>query len=143
MLKVKTKILIHKPLEEVVNFSAAPDNAPLWYQNIDSAEWTVGQSLEVGNQISFHAKFLGRNLAYTYEIKEFIPMGKLVMETADGPFPMMTIYEWEKNGPDSTKMSLINQGTPSGFSILAKPFMGLMMKRANDKDLQLLKKIME
>jgi len=143
VLVVKTNILIHKPLEEVVNFSAAPDNAPLWYKNIDSSQWTVGQSLEVGNQIAFHAKFLGRDLAYTYEIKEFIPMKKLVMETANGPFPMMTIYEWEKDGPESTKMSLVNQGIPTGFSILAKPFMGLMMKRANEKDLLLLKKILE
>lgn len=143
MLVVNTNIVIHRPLEEVVNFSAAPDNAPLWYQNIDSAEWKIGRLLEVGNQIAFHAKFLGRNLAYTYEIKEFNPMKRLVMETANGPFPMKTIYEWEKDGPETTKMSLINQGTPIGFSILAKPFMGFMMKRANNKDLQLLKKILE
>jgi hypothetical protein len=70
-------------------------------------------------------------------------MKKLVMEIANGPFPMMTIYEWEKDGAESTKMSLINQGIPTGFSVLAKPFIGLMMKRANTKDLQLLKKILE
>jgi catechol 2,3-dioxygenase-like lactoylglutathione lyase family enzyme len=34
-------------------------------------------------------------MAYTYEIVEFVPGERLVMRTADGPFPMETTYTWQ------------------------------------------------
>lgn len=67
---------------------------------------------------------------------------KLVMRTAEGPFPMETTYEWEP-AAGGTRMTLRNRGTPSGFSRLAAPFMAKAMRGANEKDLASLKQLLE
>jgi len=85
---------------------------------------------------------LGRRLAYTYEVVEFVPDRRLAMRTPGAPFPMETTYTWEnKNG--ATRMTLRNRGVPSGFSAWFAPLTSLMIGRANRKDLALLKRRLE
>jgi hypothetical protein len=143
MVNVLTEITIDKPLEIVSEYAANPENAPEWYENIKSAVWLTPPPLSVGSKIAFIAQFLGRELAYTYEIKEYHPIQKLVMQTDEGPFPMETTYTWDAVAPGTTRMTLRNSGKPSGFSKLFAPFMATMMKKANIKDLKKIKQILE
>ncbi|MED2974605.1 SRPBCC family protein [Fictibacillus sp. B-59209] len=143
MVDVFTEININRPVSQVSEYAADPDHAPEWYVNIHSAEWITPKPLKVGSQIAFKANFLGRELAYVYEIIEFIPGSKLVMKTANGPFPMETIYTWHAIDQDHTRMTLRNKGIPSGFSRMFSPFMSSMMKRANMKDLKKIKDMLE
>jgi hypothetical protein len=89
------------------------------------------------------ARFLGRRLAYTHEIVEYLPGEHVVMRTAQGPFPMETTYTWRSEGPERTRMTLRNRGEPGGFSRLAGPFIALAMRRANRNDLAALKARLE
>lgn len=144
MLEVLTQITIHQPIDEVARYAADPDNAPEWYENIKSVEWKTPKPLLVGSQIIFKAHFLGKQLTYTYKIIQFVPSQILVMRTAEGPFPMETTYTWETAGNSlQTRMTLRNRGNPSGFSRWISPFMKSAIKRANKKDLQYLKQILE
>lgn len=143
MVDVITKIIIAVQREKVSAYTADPDNAPQWYKNIKSVEWQTPRPLDVGSRIAFKAKFLGKELAYTYEVTEFIPGKILMMRTSEGPFPMETTYRWEAINDQSCSMSLRNTGKPSGFSKLLAPFMEMAMRRANNKDLKLLKSILE
>ncbi len=140
---VLTDILIDRPCRDVSAFAGLPDNAPEWYVNIKSVEWQTAPPLAVGSRVAFVAHFLGRRLAYTYEIVELVPESRLVMRTAEGPFPMETTYTWEPTGASSTRMTLRNRGEPAGFSRLAAPFMAAAMRRANRKDLDRLKAVLE
>jgi hypothetical protein len=140
---VQSAIVIKRPLADVARYAADPDNAPLWYVNIKSVEWVTPPPAQVGSQIAFVAHFLGRRLAYTYEIIEFIPGVRLVMRTSEGPFPMETTYTWESNADGTTRMTLRNRGTPAGFSIWVAPLMAIGVRRANRKDLVLLKERLE
>src|SRR5262249_21544561 len=97
----------------------------------------------VGSRVAFVAHFLGRRLAYTYEIVELVPGSKLVMRTAEGPFPMETSYTWESQGDSKTRMTLRNRGEPKGFSKMVGPLMAASMRRANRKDLAPLKALLE
>jgi uncharacterized membrane protein len=134
---VRTEIEIARPREEVAAYAADPANAPQWYENIESAD------RESDSRIAFVARFLGRRLAYTYEIRELLPGERLVMSTSQGPFPMETTYEWTDAPGGGTRMTLRNRGRPSGFAAIAAPVLAAAMRRANRKDLERLKEILE
>jgi len=140
---VVTDIIIDRPRAEVAGYAGDPSNAPSWYVNIKSVEWETPPPLAVGSKMAFVAQFLGRRLAYTYEVAELVVGRRLVMRTAQGPFPMETTYTWQEVSPTSTRMTLRNRGEPSGFSKLAAPLMASAMRRANRKDLAHLKAVLE
>jgi uncharacterized membrane protein len=140
---VQTETIIRRPRAEVAAYAADPGNAPSWYVNIRSVEWLSGPPLRCGARVAFVARFLGRRLAYTYDIVEFIPGERLRMRTSQGPFPMETSYAWESAGDDATRMILRNRGEPHGFSKLVTPFMAFAMRRANRADLARLKALLE
>jgi hypothetical protein len=139
---VVTEIEIERPRSEVATYAIDPENAPAWYENIESVEWRTPPPLAVGSQIAFVAHFLGRRLAYTYEVAELVQDERLVMRTADGPFPMETTYSFEETPSGGTRMTLRNRGEPAGFSRVAGPLMAAAMRRANRKDLERLEAIL-
>lgn len=139
---VRTQIEIAAPREAVAAFAGDPDNATRWYQNIRSVEWETEPPLQLGSRVAFVASFLGRRLAYTYEVVELAPTERLVMRTAQGPFPMTTTYEWE-DAAGGTRMTLRNAGEPAGFARIGAPMLARAMRRANEQDLRRLKELLE
>jgi hypothetical protein len=142
-MDVLTSCVIARAPAVVSAFASDPDHAPQWYRNIRSVEWKSARPLQAGSRLAFVAHFLGRRLAYTYEVMELDPGRRLVMRTAEGPFPMETTYTWEPAPGGGTRMTLRNRGTPSGFSRWVGPFMAIAVRRANRQDLALLKTILE
>lgn len=140
---VLTETVIARPLAEVAEYAADPTNAPHWYANIDSVEWQTEPRVETGAKVAFVARFLGRRLAYTYELVEVRPGQRLVMQTAEGPFPMETTYTWSAVDASTTRMSLRNRGEPAGFFRLSAPLIAAAMGRANRKDLAALRTMLE
>ncbi len=143
MVDVRTEIEIDRPRSEVSAFASDPDNATEWYENIKAVEWKTPKPLAVGSRVAFVAAFLGRRLAYTYEVRELVPGELFVMSTAEGPFPMETTYTWEDSGDRATRMTLRNRGAPSGFAKVAAPVMARAMRRAMTADLQRLSAILQ
>ena len=140
---VSTSTVVDRPRAEVAAFAGEPENATRWYANIASVERLTPPPLAVGSRFAFVARFLGRTLSYTYEVREHVPGERFVMSTAQGPFPMETTYEWEDAPGGGTLMRLRNRGEPSGFSRLVAPLMAPAVRRANRKDLRLLKQVLE
>ena len=140
---VETEIEIDRPRAVVAAYAADPDNATEWYENIQSVEWQTPKPLAVGSRVAFLARFLGRRLAYTYEVIDLVPGERLVMRTADGPFPMETSYAWADAAGGGTRMTLRNRGEPPGFAKVTGSVMTAAMRRANRKDLRRLKDILE
>ena len=127
----------------VAGYVSNPDNATEWYVNIKSVDWETPRTAVVGSRVAFVANFLGRRIAYTYEVRDIVPGELFVMSTADGPFPMQTTYAWQDAPGGGTIMTLRNEGEPAGFGKVAAPVMATAMRRANQKDLARLKGILE
>ena len=140
---IVTEIEIARPRAEVAAYAADPGNAPVWYKNIESVEWRTEPPARQGSRVAFVARFLGRRLAYTYEIAELVPGERLVMRTAEGPFPMETTYTWVDAPGGGTRMTLRNRGEPAGFARIGTPMMTRAMRKANRKDLGQLRRLLE
>ena len=140
---ILTEIEIRRPREEVAAFASDPTNATAWYKNIASVDWLTPPPARVGSRMRFVARFLGRTLDYTYEVREVDPGRRFVMSTAEGPFPMETTYAWDDAGVAATRMTLRNRGEPAGFAKVSAPLMARAMRRANDADLKRLKELLE
>jgi uncharacterized membrane protein len=140
---VLTEIVIDRPCGQVAAYAGDPSHAPDWYANIQSVTWRTPAPVGLGSQMDFVASFLGRRLAYTYEVVELVAGQRLVMRTAQGPFPMETTYSWQPVDEGRTRMTLRNRGEPAGFGKLAAPVLAAAMRRANRKDLANLKRILE
>src|ERR1700682_2129527 len=140
---VLTETVINRPPAQVADYAGDPSNAPEWYVNIKSVEWKTEPPIRIGSKLAFVAQFLGRRLAYTYEVVDLVPGRRLVMKTAQGPFPMETTYTWEPVGGGQTRMTLRNRGEPAGFSKIAAPLMAAAMGPATQKELRLLKTLLE
>ena len=140
---VLTEIVIARAVAIVASYAADPSNAPAWYANIASVEWETSPPVRAGSRIAFTARFLGRQLAYTYEVTDLVPAERLVMRTAQGAFPMETTYTWQAMTDQSTRMTLRNRGEPAGFADLTTPLMAIAIRRANRKDLRKLRTILE
>ncbi|RDH76063.1 ATPase [Mycolicibacterium moriokaense] len=122
---------------------ADSDNATAWYTNITTVRWETPKPAVPGSRFAFTARFLGRQLNYTYEVTDLVPGQRFAMRTAQGPFPMETLYSWADAPGGTTLMTLCNRGDPSGFSRLVRPFLASAIKRVNRKDLERLKSILE
>ena len=142
-IDVETEITIARPRTEVAAYTCDPDNATSWYANIESAERQTPGPVAVGSRFEFVARFLGRRLAYVYEVKELVPNERLVMATTEGPLTMETTYTWSDAEDGATSMKLRNRGGPSGIAGLFAPVMALAARRANRKDLARLKRVLE
>src|SRR6478752_416834 len=140
---VETSIEIDVARDEVAAFASDPENAPRWYVNISSVVLQTPPPVTVGSRMAFVAHFLGRRITYTYEVRELVDSERFVMSTAEGLFPMKTTYTWADTPGGGTRMTLRNQGEPSGFGQLTALVMTGAMRRANRKDLEALKALLE
>jgi uncharacterized protein YndB with AHSA1/START domain len=140
---VSVETEIARPRDQVAAYAADPSNTTAWYRNIESVRWETPPPVVVGSRVAFVARFLGRRIEYTYEVRELAPGRRLVMSTDQGPFPMETTYSWEDAGPGVTRMVLRNRGEPAGLARVSAPLMVLAMRRATQADLRRLKKILE
>jgi hypothetical protein len=140
---VVTEVDIARPRAEVAAYASDPDRATSWYDNIVAVEWETPRPLAVGSRVAFAARFLGRRLAYTYEVRELVPAERFVMRSDAGPFPMETTYTWSDTPSGGTRMALRNRGAPAGLARLAAPLVARAVARANRKDLDRLRSVLE
>ena len=141
-IDVAAEITIDRPRAEVATFVTDPANDRTWIKAFTSVEPLTDPPTAVGSRVKRVAGFLGRRINYVMEVVEFEAESKLVMKTAEGPFPMTVHYEFE-DAQSSTLVRVRNQGGSGGVASIFSPLMGWMVNRQVKKDLALLKSVLE
>ena len=139
---VDTEIVIDRPRDEVAAYAGDLTNAPEWYTNLRGLEWKTEPPVGVGSQVEFIAMFLGRELQFVFEIREWVPGERLVMASAEGPFPLETTFAWEDHTAGGTRMRLRNRGDVAETGLDA-PVVSRQMEKAMGNDLKRIKRILE
>lgn len=143
MIDVKTEIIIHCRKIRIWEYVSDPDKAPEWYANIHSISWGTPKPAQLGTRVAFVARFMGRTLAYIYQVTEWVPLEHLTMTSVSGPFPMQTKCSLRSLGEETTRVTLQNTGKPKGKFRLLSRLVSWMIKRANRRDLNQLKQLLE
>jgi hypothetical protein len=80
--------------------------------------------------MDFVARFLGRRLAYTYEMVDLMPGQRLVMRTAEGSVPHGDDLHLGARRRRPHPYDAAHRGEPAGFGKVAAPVMAAAMRRA-------------
>ena len=140
-IDITADVIIHRPRAEVAAYAMDPANDPLWISGIVEARQVTDGPFGVGTRVARVARFLGRRMAYTPEVREYAPGERLSMAT-DKPFDMTITYAFEDAGT-GTQATIRVQGQGTGFYGVVAPLLAPMVKRNVAKDLRALKRIME
>jgi uncharacterized membrane protein len=139
---VHTEVKIARPRHDVAVYACDPDNAPAWYENVESVRWLSERPLAVGSRVEFTASFLGRRRTHAYEVLELLEGERFVMRSSQGPLPIETTYTFHDAPDGATVMALRNRSEPAGFARLTSAVIARAIARANNRDLRRLRRLL-
>jgi len=142
MISINLNALILRPVWEVFDFIADPENNPQWqYGSLGSVQLSSGD-MQVGTLFSSIGHFMGRRIQSNFEVTEFETNKSYGFETISGPIQLQTSYKFEivDRGTNVIVFSLIN---PGGFFKLIDPIVTRAAKKQFKENLIMLKKLLE
>jgi hypothetical protein len=142
MISINLNNLILRPVWEVFDFIAAPENNSRWqYGSLESVQLSPGD-MQVGTVFSSFGYFMGRRIQSDFEVTEFETNKSYGFETISGPIQLQTSYSFEvlDCGTNVIVSSLIN---PGGFFKLVDPIVARVAKKQFKENLTTLKELLE
>jgi len=142
MISINLNALILRPIWDVFNFIANPENNPQWqYGSLISVKTSTGD-MQVGTVFSSFGHFMGRRIQSNFEVTEFEANKSYGFETISGPIQLQTYYSFDaiRNATNLLVSSIIN---PGGFFKLVDPIVTRVAKKQFKDNLARLKEILE
>jgi len=142
MISIKLNMLILRPVWEVFNFIATPENNSQWqYGSLISMKTSAGD-MQVGTVFSSFGHFMGRRIQSNFEVTEFEANKSYGFETISGPIQLQTSYGFEalSLGTNVIVSSLIN---PGGLFNLVDSVVARVTKKQFRENLTMLKELLE
>jgi len=141
-LDVRVETVVARPREEVAEYLFDWRNDTEWIGGISEARRVGDGAFGVGSQVARVARFLGKRIEYVNEVVDLDPGRRLAMRSVKGPFPMRVMYEVDDAGA-GTLVRLRNEGGPSRALGLLWPLLSRAVRRATQRDVDRLKRILE
>jgi len=141
-MRIQESVQINRPVEEVYEFVANPENLPEWTGTvIETRKDTLGPLLE-GNTFTSVAKFLGRRIESPFEVTAHEFPRRHSHKSTGGPLPTEWTLTFEEVA-GGTRYTQVAEGEPGGFFGLVGPLLERVGRRQLRTDLANLKDLLE
>ena len=142
MISINTSTLILRPVWEVFDFIARPENNTQWqYGSLESVKTSTGE-MQVGTSFSSFGHFMGRRIQSNFEVTEFETNKSFGFETISGPVQLQSSYSFEAVDL-GTSVIVSARVDPGGFFKLVDPVVARAAKKQFKENLARLKELLE
>ena len=141
-MRIEESVEINRPLEEVYEYVATPENLPEWAGTvIETRKDTPGPLLE-GSTFTSVGKFLGRKIESPFKVTAHEFPRRHSHESTGGPLPTEWTLTFEEVA-GRTRYTQVAEGEPGGFFGLVGPLLERVGRRQLRTDLENLKDLLE
>ena len=142
MISINVNTLILRPVWEVFEFIAVPENNSQWqYGSLESVQISEG-GVRVGTLFSSFGHFMGRRIQSTFEVTEFESNKNYGFKTLSGPVQLQASYKLEAVD-HGTNLAVSTHVSPGGFFKLVDPIVARVAKKQFKENLAKLKDLLE
>ena len=133
---------IGRPPEDVfaalVNFDRVPD----WNSGVIEIRWPKDRPVDVGTEVVYVGRFLGRNFESAAGITEYVPGKRYSSKSTSGPF-LMEVENTLEPVDGGTKMTSLFRGESRGFFKLGEPVIVRLTKKLFESATDNMKALLE
>ena len=120
MIRIETRVVINRPIDEVFEFVSDVENNPLWQLSIVEGKQTSSGSLGVGTTIMTISRYLGFQFKTDWEVIEYEQNKKYVAKSTSGRGQAKGTWAFEPVVND-TLVDLVAEMDLSGLFKIAEP----------------------
>ena len=142
MIKIEQTVVINRPVEEVFEFIANPENLSLWAGAVKESKLISEGPVGVGSTSTNVIELLGRRIESVNEVTEYELNSKIATKSTSGPMPVESKQTLKavEGGTEVTNSAKLEG---AGVFKLAEPIFARMVNRQVDMDFANLKDLLE
>ena len=133
---------ISRPPADVFAVIADVSKNARWASSSVEGRKTSSGPVDVGTTAREVSTFLGRRIEVDSLVTEFIDGQRLAYRTTGGPFPFAGSFDVAAEG-DGARITAAFDATPAGVFAFLGPLFTVLVRRAFERDLASLKRLME
>jgi len=141
-MKIMASLMINRPMEQVFTFVVDMENLPHWARGVVDAWRTTSGPEGIGTTYRIAGRFLGREIASTYELTAYERPTTFAATGAIGPIPLREVYTFTTT-PRGTQVHVVSEMEPRGVVRLLRPILSPLLARLIETDLRRLKRRLE
>lgn len=143
MVEIDTSIVIKRPVKEVFEFMANPENDVLWQSGVLESRKTSEGPMGVGTTEVSESQIMGRRIRSTYEVTIYELNNQIEYTSTSGPLQVKATYSFETTPEGDTKVRITGEVEVGGFFKLAEPIVAMVAQRQWDTNIANLKDLLE
>ncbi|MEM9034680.1 MAG: SRPBCC family protein [Actinomycetota bacterium] len=143
MTDVTVSIEIDRDADAVFAYLADMANNPHWQRGQERCTWTSEPPLRIGSTYDQEARFLGRRIVSSFEVRELEPGRRIRIVSTAGNMPIDVTRTVEPIDDDRCQVTARVQGTAPGPMRLLGPLLELVVRRSVEGDYRRLKERLE
>lgn len=144
MIPFQTSITVNRPVDEVFQFVADPQNYPRWMSGLTKSEPLSPNPIRVGSQVRLVGKMGMWKFDGPMEITEYEPDRTFgIASTIAGAMHFQATWRFEPTGPTTTRIAESGQARLLGMWRLLEALFAGEVKQGEANELSKIKTLLE